>query len=435
MDLKNKKVLVMGMKASGISAGYLLKQNGAVVYCYDDSPDIVIENFTVITDCWEKYIEAIDLIIISPAIPNEHKVIVKAKELNIKIISEIELGSQFLECPIIAVTGTNGKTTVVSMITKLLGSLGYKVKAMGNIGYPVTQVVLDNQLLDYAIVETSSFQLEYIDKFIPFIAVVLNLAPDHMDRYDNYLQYINAKANIYKNQSSKDYIFVNKDDSVCRKFGMASKAKQIEISVHLKTTAVHIKDHYFCHDDISLCHVKECKLRGEHNKFNLLIALNIGAMLGAKREHLINLIKWYNLLPNRIEYVSTLNNINYYNDSKGTNIHACKNAIASMEGSVGLIMGGSDKKEDFCEFFENIDEKVKAIAVCGGNGEKIFQSALKMGFPDIKLVDSLKNAVEYLREKDIKNILFSPCSASFDNYRNYAERGDAFKKIIYEISI
>jgi len=435
MEVNNKNILIMGVKASGISVGFLLKEKGANIFCYDDNPSIFVENFNNITESWESYIEKIDLIVISPAIPNEHKVIVRAKSLNIKIVSEIEVGSWYINCPIIAVTGTNGKTTAVTMITKLLSSLGYKVKAMGNIGYPITQVVIDGQDLDYAIVETSSFQLEYIDEFKPFIAVVMNLAPDHLDRYDNYLQYINAKANIYKNQTSSDYIYTNKDDSVCHKFGLASDAKQIEISVHSKSTTIYIKDHYFMYDDISLCHIKNCKLKGDHNKFNLLVALNIGVLLGAKREHLINLIKSYNVLPNRIEYVSTLNNINFYNDSKGTNIHACTNAIQSMEGSVGLIMGGSDKKEDFCEFFENIDGKVKAVAVCGGNGEKIYQSALKMGFCNVKLVDNLKNAIDYLNEQPIRNILFSPGCASFDSYRNYAERGDAFKKIIYEITI
>ena len=190
------------------------------------------------------------------------------------------------------------------------------------------------------------------------------------------------------------------------------------------------------YDDKSLCHVKCCKLRGEHNKFNLLVALNTGAILGVNKEHFIRLIKDYSLLPNRIEYVSTLHGKSYYNDSKGTNIHACRYAIESMDGSVGLIMGGSDKNEDFCEFFENISDKVKYIAVTGGNAEKIYNSALKMGFTDICVTETLKDAVNFLSKVDgLDNVLLSPCCASFDRYKNYNERGEKFKEAVYAIKI
>lgn len=435
MDYEGKKVLVMGMQASGISAGFLLKKLGAEVFYYDDNTTININDFTNVTSYASDVLSTLDFIVVSPAIPTTHPIIKESVSRKIKIISELELGCRHLDCPIIMVTGTNGKTTEVTMIEKLLLSLGLKVKAMGNVGYPVSQVVLDEAVLDYAVVEASSFQLEYIEETKPYMAVVMNLAPDHMDRYNSYSDYIKAKKNIIKNQTASDYIFINNDDAICRQFGQESKAKTIAISVRNSNNLVNIKDNYFMYDDSSICHVKECKLRGEHNKFNLLIALNIGAILGAKKEHLANLIKDYSLLPNRIEYVSTLNGISYYNDSKSTNIHACRYAIFSLEGDIGLIMGGSDKNEDFCEFFESIDEKVKAVAVCGGNANKIFSSALKMGYTDIEVFNSLKEALEFLNTKKIQNVLFSPCSASFDRYKNYAERGEYFKSLVYEINV
>jgi UDP-N-acetylmuramoylalanine--D-glutamate ligase len=168
----------------------------------------------------------------------------------------------------------------------------------------------------------------------------------------------------------------------------------------------------------------------------MLVALNVGALVGVKSEHMVRLIKDYALLPNRIEYVSTINGKNFYNDSKGTNIHACRFAIESMDGTVGLIMGGSDKNEDFCDFFENINPKVKFVAITGGNAEKIRNSALKMGFTDICVLPALEDAVKFLAKKDgVSNVLLSPCCASFDRYRNYAERGDKFREAVYAIEL
>ncbi len=435
MDYKNKKVLVVGMSSSGISASYLLERLGAKVFYYDDNINLNITQFTNVTrEFSEEFLKTIDQIIVSPSISIKHTVIELAKKLNIKVISELEFGTQFLDCQKIVVTGTNGKTTVVNMLEKLLLGANKKAKAMGNIGYPVSQVILDNTDLDYAIIEVSSFQLEHIETFHADIAVVLNIAPDHLDRYDSYGKYIEAKKNLIKCQKNNDYLFVNSEDKVCRQFAKESKAQSIFISTKNRNTTVYLKDNYYMLKDISLCHVKECRLRGEHNKFNLLIALNIGYMLGATKEHLVNLIRDYSLLPNRIEYVTTINGKSYYNDSKGTNMHATKYAIKSIDGDIGLIMGGSDKNEDFCDFFEDIDEKVKLIVVCGNNANSIFNSALKMGYTSISVANNLQKAIQLLSQSSaISSILFSPSSASFDRYKNYAERGERFRRLVYAI--
>ena len=432
MEFENKKVLVAGMKASGVSAATLLAKLGAKVYCVDDAiKELSGFVFTNVPD--EKEIKEYSLVIVSPSIPPRHPVIVRAKKAGVPIMGELELGCRYLNCPKIMVTGTNGKTTVVTMIEKLLCGAGYKAKAAGNIGYPVSQLVLDGTNPDYAVIEVSSFQLEYAS-VQPDVSVILNLAPDHMDRYDGYEDYVATKRRICVNQTEEQYLIFNNDDGAARKFLGYTKAKGIPVSTRSRLSDVYIKDGFFMYKDKSLCPVKSCRLRGEHNKFNMLVALNVGAVLGVRSENFPNLVRNYTLLPNRIEYVTTLGGKSYYNDSKGTNIHACRFAIESLDGKIGLIMGGSDKNEDFCDFFENISPKVKFVAITGGNAEKIYNSAMKMGFSEVGVFETLPDAVNYLSEKKgINNVLLSPCCASFDRYKNYAERGDKFKEAVYAV--
>lgn len=432
--MKDKNVLVVGFQASGISAKELLASKGAKVYVYDD------RIFPIPRAELDEILKKIELIVISPAIPNEHYIVTYAKEHNIQIISELELGSRYLKCPIIAITGTNGKTTTVGMIEKLLKIMGKSVMTMGNIGYPVTQVIVDGIDLDYAIIEASSFQLEYLDTFKPKYSAILNIAPDHLDRYKQYKDYVNAKKMIYKNCDKNDCIILNYDYKL-----LAEIAQEIEkdkkgtvqyVSAKDEVGQIYVKDNYYYINKEPLINVRDSKIKGEHNRFNFMVAMNIGLLLGAKKEHLIALIKEYNLLPHRVEYVCTLNNINYYNDSKGTNISACKTAIEAIDGKIGLILGGYDKGEEFCEFFEEIDGKVEFVAVTGANSEKIVSSAQKIGFMNIAICASLESAVEALQGfSKIDNILFSPASASFDRYKNYQERGDRFKEIVYATKI
>jgi UDP-N-acetylmuramoylalanine--D-glutamate ligase len=437
MVVAEKKALVIGMRASGISACSLLKEKKAEVYCYDDFINPLENEFKNLKGMpMEDIFENLSLIVISPSIPNSHEVLKYAREKKVPVISELELGSSFLKTPKIAITGTNGKTTTVCMLQKILSSAGLNVKTMGNIGYPVSQVVLDKSKMDYAIIEASSFQLEYIKSFYPKIAVIMNLAPDHMERYEKFSDYIKAKKNIFKNQKKDDFLLLNFDDKNVRTAAEGCKSQIIWISTRKNLSPVFIRDNYYFFEDSMLCHIKESRVKGEHNRFNLLAALNIGALCGCRREHMLNLIKDYNPLPHRIEYVTSINGKHFYNDSKGTNIHACQYAINSLDDNIGLIMGGSDKNEDYCEFFESIDEKVKYIVVTGNNADKIYSAALKMGFSDIEVVDTLKAGLNVLVAKnEIKNVLFSPSAASFDRYTNYAERGDTFKGLVYEINL
>lgn len=437
MNLKGKKALVVGIQSSGISASYLLKREGAEVFLYDDNQTLNISGFEFLHNkTYDEMANTVDMAVISPSISKFHPIMESFKKFRVPVISELALGASFLDCNIIAVTGTNGKTTCVTMIEKLLTFSGLKTKAMGNIGYPVSQVVLDGTELDWAVIEVSSFQLEHAESFHPNIAVILNLAPDHLDRYFDYRDYVWTKRKICKNQTEKDYLVYNNEDGEARSFIKSTAAVPCPVSVRSRMGEAYIKDNFYMLGENSVCHVKDCRLRGEHNKFNLLIAMNVGFLCGAKKENMARLIKEYTLLPNRIEYVSTIDGKNYYNDSKGTNIHAGKYAIGSLDGTVGLIMGGSDKNEDFCEFFENIDEKVKYVAITGANAEKIYNSAMKMGFVEAEIFPDLAACVQKLSGKPgIDNVLLSPCCASFDRYKSYVERGERFKEIVYAIKV
>ena len=434
MDVNGKNILVYGMQSSGISAAYLAKKCGANVLCCDDDEKVKVADFSFISPLDVKNaLQNVDLIIVSPSISKYHDLFSYAKESNVPVVGELEFGCSFLHCKIIAVTGTNGKTTCTTMIDKLMNICGFRSKAMGNVGYPVSQVVLDETPLDVAVIEVSSFQLEHAPTFHPDVAVVLNLAPDHLDRYDDYKEYVLTKSKILQNMTEKDYFIFNSDDGAVRSFVKLTRAKCLPVSTRADLSEIKIKGSYFSDGERSFAHVKECRARGEHNRFNMLVAMNVGKLFGARRENMAKLVKEYAFLPNRIEYVSTIAGKNYFNDSKGTNVHACKNAIDAMDGTVGLIMGGSDKNEDYCDFFENIDEKVKFVAITGANAEKIYNSAQKMGFSESYIFDDLSSCVAFLSSKPVDNVLLSPCSASFDRYKNYAERGQKFKEIVYAV--
>ncbi|MDR0751795.1 MAG: UDP-N-acetylmuramoyl-L-alanine--D-glutamate ligase [Christensenellaceae bacterium] len=424
-----ENVLVLGMKTSGNSASALLKSRGIKVKCYDDNI-----NFD---GNWknkkDKALDGIDGICISPGIPNNHELIVEAKNKGIEIFSELELGVNALNSKIVMITGTNGKTTTVDMVERGLLLAGKSAKAMGNIGYPVSQVALDKTNSEYAIVEASSFQLEYVKNIRVDIAVVLNLAPDHIDRYSGYIEYINAKKRIFINQTQDDYAILNYDLKQTRELANSTRAKPIFVSTNSIIGDFYITQGAIYFKKEKLVNIKECRVKGEHNRFNMLVALNIMKLLGCGPQHFLTLIREYKTLPHRVEYISTINQKRFYNDSKGTNIAACIVAINSLSSSkIGLIMGGSDKKEDFCEFFDELSPDVKYVIATGSNDVKIYGHAMKVGFQNIEIKPNLESAVKRLYElKEIDTILFSPASASFDRYASYHERGEKFKEIVY----
>ncbi len=433
MDFTDKKVLIVGLKSSGLSAYELLKNQGAILYIYDD--DLALTLFGCENLAMRKsldYLIDLDCVVVSPSIPNTHKVIVEAKRLGKPILSEMSVGFNALNTKTIAVTGTNGKTTTTMMIESLINFSNIRAKACGNIGYPISRLALQDAPLDYAVVEASSFQLEY-GTISPDIAIILNLAPDHLDRYESFSAYANAKLNLFRHLSKDAVVIVGEDENVLSRI-KALDLKPIVVSTKKDEGLAYIKDNYFFYNGKPLTSVKEYKAKGEHNKFNALIALTVGALVGVPHQCALTFIRKFKLPPHRIEYVGTLNGKSYYNDSKGTNLHATRAAIDMIDGDLGLIMGGSDKNEEFCDFFMTLPEKVKKVAVTGANSEKIMSSAYKVGYFDIVVEPSLEGALSILsKDKDLGNVLFSPSSASFDRYRDYEERGNAFKELVFKI--
>lgn len=411
------------MRLSGTAAKALLSKQGYEVVGVDDNPEVA----PATPDC---PIEEFALGVVSPAIANDHPLIVAAQKAGVKLISELELGIRNLKGIKVVVTGTNGKTTVCDMIDKALKLSGITCRTMGNIGYPVSQVALDGTEYAVNIIEASSFQLEHTYTLRPDYAVLTNIAPDHMDRYPDFAGYFAAKKRVFRLQTASDVAVLNYDQPAIRELGKHLASEVVWVSAAEAVGDCYIKNNAFYLRGEQLISVKESKLRGEFNRFNMMTAITVAARLGATKEALKKFVREYRPLPHRIEYVGVFRGKRCFNDSKGTNVSATLAALDAMEGSTALIMGGSDKKEDYCEFFLDVPEKLKFVAVTGANAEKIYGSALKVGFNDIVIVKDLQAAIIRAAESAADIVLFSPASASFDRYTGYKERGERFKNLV-----
>lgn len=418
-----EKAIVIGMRLSGTAAKALLSKQGYEVVGVDDNPEVA----PATPDC---PIEEFALGVVSPAIANDHPLIVAAQKAGVKLISELELGIRNLNGIKVVVTGTNGKTTVCDMIDKALKLSGISCRTMGNIGYPVSQVALDGTEYAVNIIEASSFQLEHTYTLRPDYAVLTNIAPDHMDRYPDFAGYFAAKKRVFRLQTASDVAVLNYDQPAIRELGKHLASEVVWVSAAEAVGDCYIKNNAFYLRGEQLISVKESKLRGEFNLFNMMTAITVAARLGATKEALKKFVREYRPLPHRIEYVGVFRGKRCFNDSKGTNVSATLAALDAMEGSTALIMGGSDKKEDYCEFFLDVPEKLKFVAVTGANAEKIYGSALKVGFNDIVIVKDLQAAIIRAAESAADIVLFSPASASFDRYTGYKERGERFKNLV-----
>ena len=418
-----EKAIVIGMRLSGTAAKALLSKQGYEVVGVDDNPEVA----PATPDC---PIEEFALGVVSPAIANDHPLIVAAQTAGVKLISELELGIRNLKGIKVVVTGTNGKTTVCDMIDKALKLSGISCRTMGNIGYPVSQVALDGTEYAVNIIEASSFQLEHTYTLRPDYAVLTNIAPDHMDRYPDFAGYFAAKKRVFRLQTASDVAVLNYDQPAIRELGKHLASEVVWVSAAEAVGDCYIKNNAFYLRGEQLISVKESKLRGEFNRFNMMTAITVAARLGATKEALKKFVREYRPLPHRIEYVGVFRGKRCFNDSKGTNVSATLAALDAMEGSTALIMGGSDKKEDYCEFFLDVPEKLKFVAVTGANAEKIYGSALKVGFNDIVIVKDLQAAIIRAAESAADIVLFSPASASFDRYTGYKERGERFKNLV-----
>lgn len=446
MRVTDKNITVLGAGRSGISAAILLSQQKAHVLVSDSNAQnkthdlIQIFNEHGIDYEFGQHSAKIlksDFVILSPGIPTSSAIVQLLYERDIPVYSEIEVASWFADSPIIAVTGSNGKTTTTSLIADMLNKSGIPAVACGNIGHSFSQAVytaIVSETKPLYVAEVSSFQLETTQSFHPKVAVILNITPDHLDRYDTFLDYTLTKCKILLNQEENDYAVLNKDDKVLNEHA-TTKAYVIPVSKEkLPGSIAYFDDTTFCYklnDQWHTLDKNEIKLFGIHNEYNIASAASAVSPFVQDHKGIFDSLREFKSIPHRIEFAGEAGNIRFYNDSKGTNIDSVKMAIQSFTSPIHLILGGRDKDNDFRELAPYLSEKDR-LYVIGEASAKIIEqlhafSPKACGDLEIAVMQAFHEA----HPGDA--ILLSPACASYDQYKNFEERGEHFKQLVKTI--
>ena len=436
------KIVVLGGGESGFGAAYLAKKKGLEVFLSDKG--LIKEDYKkLLLDAGIEYEEgkhdedrilAADWIIKSPGIPKKAEIISKINKNGIRLSSEIEFASEFTDAKIIAITGSNGKTTTTSLIYHILKSDDLKVGLGGNIGKSFAKQVADENF-DYYVLEVSSFQLDDIQNFRPYISLLLNLSQDHLDQYNyNYEEYALAKFRIAENQENDNFFIYNKDDEMSMNLleKLEIKAKMIPFSLKekLKEGGYLTEDKMVVklRDEFSM-KIDELALVGNHNVANSLAASIAGKILKISNESIRNSLTTFQAVEHRLEQVAEINGVRFINDSKATNVNATYYALESMKQPTVWIVGGTDKGNDYTEIEDLVKRKVKAIVCLGLDNQKIidfFKEKKELIYSTSSMEDAVKTAKSLSKSGD--TVLLSPCCASFDLFENYEDRGNKFKK-------
>lgn len=431
------KVLIAGSGKSGRSAYDFLFNKCEEI-------DFVDENLLNSKEINEKELDrlfqGLSFIVTSPGLSLDVQFLKEAEKRKIEIVGEFELGCRYINGDIISVTGTNGKTTTVSLINYMLKSCDKNVYLGGNIGVPITSFCEKTTKDDISVLECSSYQLETVKNFHSRISVILNFGVDHLIRHKTLENYISCKQKIVINQTENDYLILNADSELLMENIPKTKAKIFYFSTKTKVVGCYLKRGCIYFNDgkkeEKLLSLKDVKLIGEHNISNILAA-SLAVYLETHNKKLFEDISGFNGIEHRIEYVKTVKGVSFFNDSKATNISSTIVATKSFKSSINLILGGSDKGYEFDELFQNLPKNVKNIAIFGEVKHKIAFSAKKYGYKNFEIFDNLKDSVLYCFEKskDGYVVLLSPACASFDQFSNFEERGNIFKKIVREIAL
>ena len=428
MKLKHKNVLVYGMSSSGEWASKLLLRLKANVFLYDDNMSVLrsknIGKCFLVQELNENLIRQFDFIVISPSITQDNPNLVIAKKHNIKIYSEVEFASLFAK-KMVAVTGTNGKTTTVQLISAILNKK-YKALACGNIGYPLSRAVIE-QPKAIKVVEVSSFMLENADLFSPHVATILNIEPDHLVRHKTMAEYTRLKYNIFNNIGMTDYVVINLDDNI------HSTKTCYTVTYSMKYIAdVYVKNGYIFLHNHKIAGINELKLKGKHNIYNIMCAICFAYIYKVSPKKIREALLNFDLERFRIEYIGKVNDINFINDSKSTNISSTLACVDAVKGAIILLLGGSEKGLDYTQLFSRLSKRVKQIYAFGKIADILLSSG-KDHFEIVKcdtLRDAFEKAVKIAKPND--SIVLSPASASYDQYANYVERGKDFNKLVNE---
>lgn len=451
MDVAGKKVVVLGLARSGVAAARLLSRLGATVVANDrrEAAELAADleslsglpNVTVITGGHpEEILESpTALVVKNPGIPQEIPVVKRARALGIPVISEVELAYWHLKIPVMAITGTNGKTTTTALAGEMFKAGGMRTQVAGNIGLPLSSVVEVADSLDVAVAELSSFQLEDTLTFRPRVAAILNITPDHMDRHHTMEQYIEAKARIFVNQKEDDALVLNADDPVA--FSLREKSPS---RVFLFSRKILVENGAFVRDgkivlrkdgrEETVCGTGEIALPGAHNLENALAAALVAFLGGVPVTAIAGTLKSFAGVAHRLERVCSIKGVNFYNDSKGTNTDATRKALEAFSVPIVLIAGGYDKGGTFADLAESMHGRVKKAVLMGQVRERLAAALAEKRIPWI-YADSLESAVATAFQAAAPGdvVLLSPACASWDMFSNYEERGDRFKAAVRKL--
>jgi len=445
MDLANKRVLVVGLGKSGVASALFLKKHGARVTVSDAKPEdqlrseiplLLDHGITVETGGHgDRTFRGQDLIVVSPGVPVDAPHLVQARALGEPVIGEIELAAQFLPGPIVAITGSNGKTTTTTLVGEILGAGGLPTVVGGNIGTPAISLVERATANTWAVLEVSSFQLETVQTFRPRIAVILNITPDHLDRHRTFEAYAAAKARIFENQQSDDFAVLNEDDPACvnlvkrvnAQLFWFSRQKEVQRGAWLSGGRILFRD-AARQQEIML--VADIPLKGAHNVENALAGVCVGMLVGSSPERIREAIRNFKAVEHRLEFVARIRNVDYYNDSKATNVDATIKALESFPANIHLILGGKDKGSDYSVLNDLLRRRVKRVYTIGAAAPKI-ESQIKEAadiFHAETLEKAIRRAAQDAKPNDI--VLLAPACASFDQFDSYEHRGKVFKDVV-----
>ena len=449
--MAEKKVLVFGTGISGIGAAKLLEKVQAEVILYDGNEKLCKEEIRkklpndskceiVLGALSKELLESLDLVVMSPGVPLDIPAVEQIKAAGIPIGGEIELAYQMSEGMVLAITGTNGKTTTTALLGEIMKAYAESVFVVGNIGNPYTDAALSMTEDSYTVAEISSFQLETIDTFAPKVSAILNITEDHLNRHHTMEEYIRVKELITKNQTKEDYCILNYEDEVLREFGEKCPAKTVFFSSERKLEkGVFLDGDVIClktdKETFEIVKTEELKILGKHNYENVMAASAMAYYAGVPMEVIHKAVTQFRAVAHRIEFVEEIDGIAYYNDSKGTNPDAAIKGIQAMNRPTLLIGGGYDKESSYEEWIQSFDGKVKYLVLIGQTREKIQEAAHKCGFMNTILADNLEEAVSICTEKAEKGdaVLLSPACASWGQFDNYEQRGDKFKEYVYAL--
>lgn len=452
LEWKDKAFLVVGTGISGIAACKLLAGNGAHIVLFDSNKELTRESIEkkmegsagaekiefdlILGELSDRVIDRIDVAVLSPGVPTDLPFVITLQERKIPIWGEIELAYRFAKGRLFAITGTNGKTTTTALVGEIMKSFYPDVFVVGNIGMPYTEYASDMTEESVTVAEISSFQLETIHEFQPEISAILNITPDHLDRHHTMECYIQTKSFIAKNQTKNQICVLNYEDEHLKKIAKEipadifwfSSERELERGVWLDGEQIIYRDA----ETIPVCTIHEMNLLGKHNYENVMAAIAITAHAGVPMENIRRVIKGFQAVEHRIEFVKEVNGVKYYNDSKGTNPDAAIKAVEAMVSPTIVIGGGYDKKSSYDEWIASFQGKVKCLVLLGQTKDAIREAAERAGFTNIILVETLEEAVKVSSGQAVPGdaVLLSPACASWGMFKNYEERGKLFKEYV-----